>query len=93
MPIFDMPLEELKEYQPPLTRQPDFDAFWQSTLAEAAKQSLNPILEPVDYPLPEIQTFAAQYNGWQGAKISAWYLLPKTEGPHPALIFCICIGF
>ena len=87
MPIFDMPLEELKKYQPSPTHQPDFDTFWQSTLAEAAKQPLNPVLEPVNYPLPEIKAFAAQYDGWQGAKISAWYLLPQTKAPYPALIF------
>lgn len=87
MAIFDLPLDELKAYRPSLTRRPDFDTFWQQTLAEAAKQPLNPTLEPVDYPVPEIHAFAARYDGWQGAPISAWYLRPPGEGPLPALVF------
>jgi cephalosporin-C deacetylase len=87
MAIFDLPLSELKTYQPALTRRPDFDEFWQKTLAEAADQPLDPTLEPVDYPVPEIRAFATHYRGWQGAPIAAWYLLPAGEGPFPALVF------
>lgn len=88
MPIFDLPLEELKVYSPAPTRQPDFDAFWQETLAEAGRQPLNPKLEPVAYPVPEIRAFEARYNGWRGTPIAAWYLLPaQGNGPFPALIF------
>lgn len=87
MPIFDLPLEELKTYSPPLTRQPDFETFWEETLAEANTQPLNPAVEPVTYPVPEVQPFAARYSGWQGAGIAAWYLLPSGQGPFPALVF------
>ena len=37
--------------------------------------------------MPEVRAYAARYDGWQGAPIAAWYLLPRREGPHPALIF------
>ena len=30
--IVDKPLSELEQYKPPLTRQPDFDAFWERAL-------------------------------------------------------------
>lgn len=36
MPNFDKPLEELVNYDPPLTREPDLDTYWARTLAEAA---------------------------------------------------------
>lgn len=87
MAIFDLSLEELKRYNPPQTKQPDFDDFWKETLEEASQQPLNPVLEPVDYPVPEIQAFAARYNGWQGAAIAAWYLTPWSDEQHPALVF------
>lgn len=87
MPIFDLSLPELQAYRPALTRQPDFDAFWQQTLAEAAGQPLDPKLEPVEYPVPEIKAFAATYLGWQGAPIAAWYLRPAGDGPFPAMVF------
>ena len=87
MAIFDLPLDDLKTYNPPLTKQPDFDNFWQETLEAAASQPLNPHLEPVAYPVPEIQAFAARYAGWQGAGIAAWYLRPVSDEEFPALIF------
>ena len=39
MPFFDMPLEELEVYQPQRQEPADFDAFWQTTLAEARHAS------------------------------------------------------
>jgi cephalosporin-C deacetylase len=87
MPLFDLPLAELKRYAPPLTRQSDFAGFWQATLAQAATQPLRPALEPMAYPVPEIRAFTAAYLGWQGAKITGWYLTPQGDGPFPALIF------
>ncbi len=87
MPIFDLSLDELRTYRPPLTRQIDFDDFWHETLAESARQPLNPVLEPVDYPVPEIQAFDVRYDGWQGASIAAWYLRPAGNESFPALVF------
>ncbi len=39
--FFDMPLEELEVYKPPREEPPDFDTFWQQTLAEARQFPLN----------------------------------------------------
>ena len=36
MPLYDKPLTELITYDPPLTAQPDFDAFWRRAWDEAA---------------------------------------------------------
>jgi len=87
MSIFDLPLQELQGYTPPLTRQPDFNDFWQETLAEVQSLSLKPELAVVDYPVPEIRAFAARYRGWRDAPIAAWYLIPAGDGPFPALVF------
>ena len=87
MALFDLSLDELKTYRPPLTRQPDLAQFWQETMAEAAHQPLAPTLEAVDYPVPELQAFAATYRGWQGAPVAAWYLRPPGNGPFPALVY------
>ena len=35
MPIFDLPLAELRGYRPDVAEPADFDAFWADTLAEA----------------------------------------------------------
>ena len=87
MAIFDLPLQELRDYTPPLTRQPDFDQFWQKTLDEAQSWPLNHELVPVEYPVPEIRALAVRYRGWRDAPIAAWYLLPVSDGPFPAMVF------
>lgn len=36
-PLVDLPLHELRVCRPPLTRKPDFDAFWEETLTKATR--------------------------------------------------------
>ncbi|MGI6367154.1 MAG: acetylxylan esterase [Anaerolineae bacterium] len=86
MPRFDMPLEELVNYRPPLTAEPDLDAFWANTLQQAAQQPLNATLEKQDYPALGCTVFKLTYDGWQGSRIAAWYLRPEGDGPFPGLV-------
>ncbi len=87
MPAFDLPLEKLREYQPALTREPDFRDFWAETLAQAAKIPLDPELVLVDYPVDGLRVAQASYTGWDGARIRGWYIVPAGRGPHPGLAF------
>jgi len=87
--VFDFPLPKLREYRPPLTRQPDFVSFWAQTLREAAGP-LEADVRPVEYPVPEVQVFDVRYAGFRGARIGGWYVLPRRETmrpPLPALVF------
>ncbi|MCD6519735.1 MAG: acetylxylan esterase [Anaerolineae bacterium] len=86
MPLYDKPLEELVVYNPPLTKEADFDAFWEETLAASAQEPLDPQVEEVDYPAVGVHVYRVSYKGWQGARIRAWYLVPEGEGPFPALV-------
>ena len=86
MPLYDKPIEELVDYRPALTSEPDLDRFWSETLQESQIAPLNAQLTQVDYPLRGVRVFQASYDGWQGARIAAWYLLPEGEGPFPALV-------
>ncbi|MHB0876232.1 MAG: acetylxylan esterase [Anaerolineae bacterium] len=86
----DMPLEQLKQYQPPLTKEPDFDSFWQRTLAEARQQPLNARFDLVaNYPVPEVEVFRASFDGYREGRSVGWYLRPKArpEGAKlPAMV-------
>ena len=86
--IFDFPLEELREYRPALTRQPDFAAFWSETLSEASGP-LNAEAKLVEYPVPEVKVFDVRYDGFGKARIGGWYVLPEdTAGDLvPAMVF------
>lgn len=85
----DMPLEELTQYRPVLTKQPDFDAFWERTIGEARLQPLNVEMEPVDdFPVPEVEVFRAGYDGFRGGRSVGWYLRPRSRQSEklPAIV-------
>jgi len=86
MPLYDKPLEELLVYDPPLTREADFADFWEETLAESNREPLNARIEDLSYPAIGVRVSEAHYDGWRGARISAWYLVPEGDGPFPALV-------
>jgi len=86
MALYDLPLDQLRVYDPPLTREPDFEAFWDETRAESRRTPLNGAIRPVDYPLLRARPYEVHYDGWRGARICAWYVLPEGDGPFPALV-------
>jgi len=86
MPLFDKPLAELRTYKPPLTREADFDAFWQKTLAQAAAIPLREQFTPASYPARQIAVYDVRYTGWNGARIAGWYIQPAGAGPFPGLV-------
>src|SRR4051794_37990337 len=61
MPSIDMPLEKLREYQPPLYREPDFEEYWRTTVGEAVKQPLNAELIPYELSARGVQCYAVRY--------------------------------
>lgn len=93
MPFFDMPLEELQKYQPQRTDAPDFDAFWQATLAEARSHPLNATFTPCDSGLTVLEAFDVSYSGYGGQTIKAWLILPRQRaGKLPCVVEYIGYG-
>ena len=79
MSFFDMPLEELERYRPALSEQPDFDDFWQRSLAETRAHSLDARFEAVDFGLRTIDVFDVTFAGYAGQAIKGWFLLPRAR--------------
>ncbi len=93
MPYFDMPLEELRVYRPPLEEPADFDAFWQETIAEARQHPLAARFEPVDYGLRTVETFDVTFAGFGGQPVKGWLLLPRQRSrPLPCVVEYIGYG-
>ena len=91
--FFDMPLEELETYLPPREEPPDFDGFWQQTLAEARGFPLNTVFEPVDYGLSTIEALDVTFSGYGGQPIKGWLLLPRRRRePLPCVVEYIGYG-
>ena len=93
MTFYDLPLEELLTYTPPRTEPDDFDAFWESTLAETRQHPLSPRFERVDAGLQTLETFDVTFNGYAGQPIKGWLVLPRQRtGPLPCVVNYIGYG-
>jgi cephalosporin-C deacetylase len=87
MPIVDMPLSQLHEYQGRNPRPADMDEFWDAALAEM--RALDPAVELVPHPLdaPFAECFHLYFTGVGGARVHAKYLRPRqSREPHPAVL-------
>jgi cephalosporin-C deacetylase len=87
MPLVDMPLEKLKEYQGINPRPADFDAYWDRAIAELRAVDAQVELVPSAFQTPQAECFDLYFTGVRGARIHAKYLRPKNvPGPHPAVV-------
>jgi cephalosporin-C deacetylase len=87
MPVFEMPLEQLRTYQGTNPRPDDFDEYWDRALEEM--HGLDPELElvPHDLTAPFAECFDLYFTGVGGARVHAKYLRPKeAQAPHPAVV-------
>ena len=87
MPLVDMPLEKLYEYQGINPRPADFDEFWDASLAEL--DTLDPKVDFKPYPFPSAiaDFFELTFTSTKGARIFAKFAKPKNiEGKIPAII-------
>lgn len=87
MPIVDMSLEQLLQYQGTNPRPPDVDAFWDRSLEEM--RATDPNVELVPFPLKSTAAdcFHLYFTGVGGARVHAKYLRPKNVSePHPAIL-------
>jgi len=88
MPLmFDMPLEQLYDYQGRNPRPDDFDEFWDRSLAEM--QAIDPQVEliPASFQVAFAECFHLYFTGLGGARVHAKLLRPKhAEAPHPGVL-------
>ncbi|MBK4348462.1 acetylxylan esterase [Lacisediminihabitans changchengi] len=87
MPRFDLPLDELRRFRPPVLEPVDFDRFWADTLAESRAMASAPLIERVPSQLTTVEVYDVTFSGFAGDQIRAWYLRPAgVEGDLPAVI-------
>jgi cephalosporin-C deacetylase len=85
MPSIDMPLDQMRQYKPPLYREADFESFWEETLSEAKKQPINAELIPYALPVKGLECFAIRFEGYKGGRLAGWYARPEGRGPFPGI--------
>jgi cephalosporin-C deacetylase len=92
VPQYDLPLAELRTYEPALPAPPDLDAFWGATLAEARRHPLAITCTAVDSGLTVVDSFDVSFAGFGAATIRAWLHVP-AERPRPLPAVVEYIGY
>jgi cephalosporin-C deacetylase len=86
MPLIDLPVSELLQYQCHGPLPKDFDAFWDRALAELHATAPDIQLVPSDYQVPGVECFDLWFTGTRGARIHAKYLRPSNKCACPAVL-------
>ena len=87
MPLFEMPLAELKEYTGRNPRPEDFNDYWDRALLEMDSTPPEVTLVPAEFQTPFAECFDMYFTGVRGARIHAKYLRPRNAAePHPAIL-------
>lgn len=87
MHFFESQTKEYETYIPKLTKEADFDLFWETTLQESDETPLQVELIELAYPIEQIKAFELTYQGFGGTSIKAFYILPKrVKKELPCLI-------
>jgi len=70
MPRTDLPLDELRLYEPEATEPPDLDAFWAQTLAQARSTAPELELGAEQPKLAGVSTYQVRFRGLDDAPIA-----------------------
>ena len=79
MPLFDLPLAQLRSYTSDVRMPEDLREFWDATIGNARAYPLNARFEPVENYLSVIDTFDVTFAGYGGEPIKGWLHLPATR--------------
>lgn len=87
MPLFEMPLDELRVYRGRNPRPADFDEYWERALAEAAAVDPAPVFQPTSFEGVVAECSDLWFTGVGGARVHARFWQPRGgAAPHPALL-------
>lgn len=87
MPILDMPLKELMNYQGINPRPKDFDEFWDRALEEMRGTPHNPELIPAALQTGFAECFDLYFDGTGGSRIHAKYTRPRLHSGKCPVVF------
>ncbi|MFW5802132.1 MAG: alpha/beta fold hydrolase, partial [Spirochaeta sp.] len=84
MPVFEMPLEKLYQYDGRNPRPADFDDYWQEAMREMRACRPAVEIQPAGFQAPFAECFNLYFTGVRGARIHAKYVRPRTGSGEPA---------
>lgn len=83
---FNIGIQPDKVVSPPDSK-PDFDAFWESIIADVAALPMNAVLEPVpEYSNDQRETFRVSFSSIDGGIAGGILCIPVAPGKYPVLL-------
>lgn len=87
MPVVDMSVEELKQYQGMNPKLADLDEYWAKALDEMNAADPQVSIVKADFWTPAVECYNMYFTGVNGAKIYVKHLRPKNiTGKIPAVL-------
>jgi cephalosporin-C deacetylase len=81
MPLFDLPLAELRTYRTATVEPPGLDEFWARSLAAAREAATDVEIERFGgSAYGSLAAFDVSFSGADGDRVKAWYLRPASAG-------------
>ena len=82
MLFIEKQLEELRRIDDPVTRESDFDDFWNGNIAKVAAHDSHPEMKYLkDYPVENIRIYDVRVHGLDETPVHAWVLIPAKASP------------
>jgi cephalosporin-C deacetylase len=94
VPLYDLPLEELRRHRCVAPKPEGLESFWASALAAARSQALEPTVTPYEPgTYRALAAFDVTFSGADGDPVRAWYLRPAAAGDAPLPCRVTFIGY
>ncbi|MET0911069.1 MAG: acetylxylan esterase [Ilumatobacteraceae bacterium] len=74
---FDLPLDELRRYRPPVEEPDNFEDYWARTLDVEARRPLDVEARPAESVISALEVFDVSFGGHGGARVAGWLLVPR----------------
>lgn len=87
MALFDLPLDQLRQYAPAVDEPADFDEFWATTLAQAAAAPVILDIRQEKTDLRLVESWDVTFAGFGADPVRAWFTRPVgLDAPAPAVV-------
>ncbi len=87
MPVIDMPVKELLQYQGRNEKPEDFDAYWDESIREMEVLGTEAEFIPAELQVRHAECYHVYFKGVGGSRVHGVYIKPKkVEKPLPAII-------
>jgi cephalosporin-C deacetylase len=84
--MFDLPLDQLREYRPVVAEPDDFDDFWTDQRERANALPLDATFAPIDSVIRSSQVYDVAFSGHGGTRVRGWLLVPRDLDDHAPVI-------